>query len=91
MHRCATGSSELDTEQIISLLDSSETGSLRCRHFDGIIPPIKRIFTTNIASARDAGDGDPRSPIFPRGANTQQQFAINRRFCSTEYIKTKLY
>ena len=77
----------LTPEEMIALLDVERETSIKCRHFDGRIPPIPRIFTSNLNP-----DGVRREKIFPEGANRAQQDAINRRFAQPyPYITAKLY
>ena len=39
---------DLSPEQMICLLDAKEQVAIKCRHYDGIVPCIPRIFTTNL-------------------------------------------
>ena len=77
---------DLTPEQMICLLDVKRSGTIKCRHYDGHIPCLPRIFTTNL---------NPRSfereHPFPRGANQEQQNAIKRRHYATEFHSKLLF
>lgn len=75
---------DLKPEEMISLLTADRETSIKCRHFDGRIPAIPRIFTTNLDP-----DGGPKA--FPSGANAEQQKALDRRVFKTPYLRTRLY
>ena len=77
---------DLTPEQMLVLLDVRERGAIKCRHYDGFVPCIPRIFTTNL----DPTALRPLSP-FPMGANDEQQRALNRRYYPTPYYRTALY
>ena len=76
---------DLKPEEMLSLLTANRATSIKCRHFDGCIPAIPRIFTTNL----DPAGG--REQAFPLGANPEQNRALNRRVFKTRYFRTSLY
>lgn len=51
---------DVSPEEMICLLDVKREGSIKCRHYDGRIPCIPRIFITNL----DPHNGET---IFPKG------------------------
>ena len=69
------GDSAVTPETMICLLDCAFEGQIKCRNQDGNIPPIARIFTSNLR----------RAP-FPEGANEEQSIAIRRRFRWPKYV-----
>jgi hypothetical protein len=75
------GECQLSPEQIINLLTVDEMGSIQCRHFDGSIPCIPRIFTTNLDPSRQ------REHPFPIGENPEHGIAIRRRHRVYSYIR----
>ena len=46
--RFGPGGLDLAAEEMIALLDWTRVTTIKCRHFDGVIPAIPRIFTTNL-------------------------------------------
>ena len=82
--RFDVGGLDLKPEEMISLLTADRETSIKCRHFDGRIPAIPRIFTTNLDP-----DGGPKA--FPSGANAEQQKALDRRVFKTPYLRSCLY
>ena len=77
---------DLTPEQMLVLLDVRERGAIKCRHYDGSVPCIPRIFTTNLNPTALR----PTSP-FPMGDNDEQQHALNRRYYPTPYFRIPLY
>jgi hypothetical protein len=75
---------DLRAEEMLSLLTADRETSVKCRHFDGMIPAIPRIFTTNLDP-----EGGPKA--FPAGANSEQQKALDRRVFKTPYLRKRLY
>ena len=75
---------DLKPEDMLSLLTADRETSIKCRHFDGLIPAIPRIFTTNLEP-----DGGPKA--FPSGANSEQQKALDRRVFKTPYLRKRLF
>ena len=82
--RFDVGGLDLKPEEMLSLLTADRETSIKCRHFDGRIPAIPHIFTTNLDP-----DGGPKA--FPSGANAEQQKALDRRVFKTQYLRTRLY
>ena len=70
--RFDVGGLDLKPEEMLSLLTADRETSIKCQHFDGQIPAIPHIFTTNLDP-----DGGPKA--FPSGANAEQQKALDRR------------
>ena len=85
--RFGRGGLELTPEEMLSLLDVEETGSIKCRHFDGQIPCLPRIFTTNLDPSSGYVDADP----FPLGHGDEQKNALKRRYIRLPYIQFLLY
>ena len=75
---------DLTPEMMITLLDVKRMGSIKCRHYDGVIPCLPRIFTTN----RDPHNGES---IFPKGSTEQQERAIRRRFRAPLFLTQSLF
>jgi len=71
-------------EEMICLLDVKREGSIKCRHYDGRIPCIPRIFTTNL----DPHNGET---IFPKGKTRQQERAIRRRVAKLPFLQQQLF
>ena len=67
----------LTPEQCINLLDVTRASSICCRHYDGPIPCLPRIFTTNLMPHQ----------IFPMGENDEQDLGIKRRYRCYKNIK----
>lgn len=63
----------LTPEEMIALLDTMVQTAIKCRHYDGVIPCLPRIFTTNL-------DCFGQQHPFPNGASRAQQDAIDRRY-----------
>ena len=63
----------LTPEEMIALLDVKRETAIKCRHYDGVIPCLPRIFTTNL-------DCSGQQHPFVRGASRAQERAIARRF-----------
>ena len=82
--RFDSGGLDLKPEDMLALLTADRETSIKCRHFDGLIPAIPRIFTTNLES-----DGGPKA--FPSGANKEQQTALDRRVFKTPYLRKRLF
>ena len=82
--RFDVGGLDLKPEEMLSLLTADRETSIKCQHFDGRIPAIPHIFTTNLYP-----DGGPKA--FPSGANAEQQKALDRRVFKTQYLRTRLY
>ena len=64
----------LTAEEMIALLDTKVSKNIKCRHYDGRVPLLPRIFTTNL-------DCSTRQHPFTSGASQAQTDAINRRHC----------
>ena len=64
---------DLTPEEMIALLDVKRETAVKCRHYDGLIPCLPRIFTTNLDCS------GVQHPFVP-GASRAQQNAIRRRF-----------
>ena len=63
---------DITPEEMIALLDCKMQTAIKCRHYDGIIPCLPRIFTTNL-------DCKGAQHPFPPGASRAQCDAIARR------------
>ena len=55
----------LTPEEMIALLDVKRETAIKCRHYDGVIPCLPRIFTTNL-------DCSGQQHPFVRGASRAQ-------------------
>lgn len=75
---------DLTPEEMICLLDVKREGSIKCRHYDGRVPCIPRIFTTNL----DPFNGET---IFPTGKTRQQEKAIRRRMVRMNFLEQQLF
>lgn len=75
---------DLTAEEMICLLDVKRASAIKCRHYDGDIPCLPRIFTTNL----DANLGET---IFPPGKSRQQRRAINRRTDIRPFLTKPLF
>ena len=64
---------DVTPEEMIAILDMMWQTAIKCRHYDGLIPCLARIFTTNL-------DCSSRQHPFPQGASAAQQEAIDRRY-----------
>ena len=75
---------DLTPEQMICLLDAKRVGSIKCRHYDGLVPCIPRIFTTNL----DIALGET---IFPLGDTAEQIRAMRRRMRLLPFLNFQLF
>ena len=74
---------DMPPEEIIALLDMTCKTSIKCRHYDGIITALPRIFTSNLRA-----DGQ----VFPRGASEEQQDGIDCRYhCPLPFITEPVF
>ena len=64
----------LTAEEMIALLDCQVSKNIKCRHYDGCIPLLPRIFLTNL-------DCSTRQHPFTFGASQAQTDAVCRRHC----------
>ena len=91
--RFDTNGLDMTPEEMIALLDTEYETAIKCRHYDGIIPALPRIFTSNLDHAKG------RTVVFPRDGNDEQQEGIDRRFHYAKdhngepitYLTEKLY
>ena len=76
---------DLTAEQMIKLLTIKRSCYIKCRHFDGRVPPLPRIFTTNL-------NVNMRHEYpFPWPKNTSQENAYKRRLRHEPWVEFKLY
>ena len=71
------GSCQVDPETMIHLLTRDRLVHIKCRNVDGFIPPIARIFLSNLKK------GTP----FPESPEAEQNYAIDRRHRKEPYVK----
>jgi hypothetical protein len=72
------GPYELDVESMKHLLTRNRKETIHGRHFDGSIPPLPRIFLSNLP--------DGETP-FPVSENPEDNYAIARRFKVASYVR----